>query len=279
MACIITPRIRTPISTTRESTAPPANSDTSDYIAGKQQAKMFLYDWIHGNARPRDLLNVPEIWKGLVQENNKGNLDFAISCLAKIEDVAAYDKEASKPTELPQVFISLPAEAELLGIILAFYHSTLPLFPLFQEEIKKWLKEKTYLDPRLHEDIPTWASLNVVLSLGCQYHLLRHPDPAGDMVKYKGYLKNALDTIPSLILGPPTIAGVEALLGIVALIGSTLDVPPTYSLLAVAISKARSLRMDRVDGLLQQGKAAQEINTQRYARVFWELLQSRPATP
>jgi hypothetical protein len=101
-------------------------------------------------------------------------------------------------------------------MILMFSDSVHLAFPLFREYIDQWLTERTYMDPCIREDIPAWASLNIVLAMGYKYQTLRYPHMMENSVKCERYFKNAIDTIPSLIFKPATLSDVEALLGMVS---------------------------------------------------------------
>jgi hypothetical protein len=100
-------------------------------------------------------------------------------------------------------------------MILMFSDSVHLAFPLFREYIDQWLTERTYIDPCIREDIPAWASLNIVLAMGYKYQTLRYPHMTENNVKCERYVKNAIDTIPRLIVKSSTLGDVEALLGMV----------------------------------------------------------------
>ncbi|KAI9369642.1 hypothetical protein BJX61DRAFT_134378 [Aspergillus egyptiacus] len=262
IACIVSPRAQTTVAASR-----PSAADTPSYISRRQWSKAFLYDWIYGDTRSRDLLDAPHLWRDFVRKDCRKTVEQTITRLAKFEDLALRDTGSPQPTGPVHVFRPLPAEGELLKIVLTFSESTVPTLPLFREEIQRWLAERTYLDRGVTEDLPTWASLNIVLALGYKYHLLRYPDSVDDRTKCEGYLKNALDTIPRLILEPPCIVGVEALLGMVVLISCSLELPYTYSLLAVAIRKARTLGINRAD--IPRHEGAAPVASERLTRIFW----------
>ncbi|KAL2864777.1 uncharacterized protein BJX67DRAFT_360279 [Aspergillus lucknowensis] len=262
IACIITPRA-TPKSSTAHVPPLTIESDASTFISGKQWTKVALYDWIYGNASSSELLNDRRLMSNFGDDDFRDNVEFALSCLAKV-DSGPCENDILGTTVRPREFIPLPDEGELVQMILGFADSIHVAFPLYREYIDSWLTERTYLDPRIRENLPSWASLNIVLALGYKYQILQSPQSVENKRKCDGYLKNALDTIPRLIFKSPTLADVEALLGMVLLITCSLEYPLSHGLLGVAIRKARTLGVKHVQPFEGEGL----VQEQR-ARVFW----------
>ncbi|CEL04056.1 hypothetical protein ASPCAL05189 [Aspergillus calidoustus] len=263
IACIITPQTIRQMGTRPSHVFPrTSDSDASTFISSRQRSKVVLYDWIYGNTRSSDLLNDPRLLANFA-DDFRHNVEFAISQLAKV-DTGRCETDFFATTSLPQEFAPLPDEGELLRMIVVFSDSVHLAFPLFREYIDQWLTERTYIDPSIRDDIPAWASLNIVLAMGYKSQILRYPDTTENKIKCERYLKNAIDTIPRLIFKSPTLGDVEALLGMVLLMSCSLEYPLTYGLLGVAIRKARTIRAEqahsfRVGGVVQE----------RRARVFW----------
>ncbi|KAL2785518.1 hypothetical protein BJX66DRAFT_343026 [Aspergillus keveii] len=263
IACIITPQTVRQAGPRPSRVLPVAfDSDASTFISGRQRSKVVLYDWIYGTTRSSDLLNDPRLLANYADDVRQ-NVEYAVSQLAKV-DIIDCETDFLATTSLPQEFTPLPEEAELLQMILMFSDSVHLAFPLFREYIDQWLTERTYMDPCIREDIPAWASLNIVLAMGYKYQTLRYPHMMENSVKCERYFKNAIDTIPCLIFKPATLSDVEALLGMVLLMSCSLEYPLTYGLLGVAIRKARTLRAEQVHSS-RVGGVVQE----RRARVFW----------
>ncbi|KAL2857228.1 hypothetical protein BJY01DRAFT_202440 [Aspergillus pseudoustus] len=266
IACIITPRATTKHSTPRQQphvSLLALESDASTFISGRQWSKTVLYDWIYGNTRASELLNDHRLMSNFGDNDFRNNVEFAISCIAKV-DTGPCENDILGTTALPREFVPLPSEGEILQMILMFSDSIHVAFPLFREYIDDWLTERTYLDPRIRENLPAWASLNIVLALGYKYQILQSPQLEENKRKCDGYIKNALDTIPRLIFKSPTLADVEALLGMVLLITCSLEYPLSHGLLGVAIRKARTLGVEHAQPF-RGGGVVQE----RRARVFW----------
>ncbi|KAL2816526.1 hypothetical protein BJX63DRAFT_387580 [Aspergillus granulosus] len=265
IACIITPRAARQPPTPRRSHGFPlaVESDASTFISGRQWSRVVLYDWIYGNTRSSDLLNDHRLMSNFADNDFRNNVEFAISCLAKVDTVHC-ETDSLGATGRPREFVPLPNEDELQQVILTFSESIQVAFPLFREYIDMWLTERTYLDPHMREDLPAWASLNIVLAIGYKYQVLQSPYLTENKRKCEGHLKNALDTIPGLMLKSPTLADIEALLGMVLLMSCSLEYPLSHGLLAVAIRKARTLRVEQVPPF-RGGGVVQE----RKSRVFW----------
>ncbi|KAL5342143.1 hypothetical protein BJX70DRAFT_357059 [Aspergillus crustosus] len=240
---------------------PVTGQDASSFISFRQKSKILLHDWIYGNIRTRDLQGIPNLLKD-VREDYQQNLTFAFSHLAVVEEQAEAETYVDEniSTHVP---FPLPPEAEILQIILTYSQCTSLILPLFKDEVAEWLANQTYLDPRLRNDVATWAALNIALAMGYTMHLLQNPDCHQDVFKYKQHLQNALATIPRLIMGTPTLTSVQALYGMAYLLNSNFELPSTHALLAIAIQQAHTLGIHRPD------LAEHETNAEQRKRIFW----------
>ncbi|KAL3456368.1 hypothetical protein BJX64DRAFT_270752 [Aspergillus heterothallicus] len=265
IACIITSRATSKSSAPRRPHACSLalDSDASAFISERQRCRVVLYDWIYGNTRSSDLFNDHRLLAHLSDDEFRNNVQYALSCLAKI-DTIHYDTDFLATTGLPEEFTQLPDESELLRMILCFSESISVAFPIFREYIDTWLTERTYLDPHLREDLPAWASLNIVLAIGYKQQDLQYPHMSANKRKCEAYLKNALETVPRLIFKTPTLADVEALLGMVLLMYCSVEYPLSHGLLAVAMRKARTLGVEQ-----GQPYRPGDVIQERRARVFW----------
>ncbi|KAL4748215.1 hypothetical protein BDW72DRAFT_205803 [Aspergillus terricola var. indicus] len=189
-ACIITPSVIDSSLLGLERNTPTSGRDASRFIPFKQRSKTVLYDWIYGNitliceAPTSDLLKYAHLWK-----------------------------TSERLNELLHAPFPLPAEAELLQILLTFSECTASIFPLFREKIDEWLAERSYFNPGLPNDSAQWAAMNISLAMGYTFHRLQHPDSKEDGLKREGHVQNALATLPRLLLDDPSLTGVQALFG------------------------------------------------------------------
>ncbi|KAL4885719.1 hypothetical protein BJY04DRAFT_213924 [Aspergillus karnatakaensis] len=262
--------------------------DVSNFIAFRQRTKILLHDWIYGDSmidlllpvsylfchqpsrgeriRTRDIQGIPNLLKD-VGDSYQKNLTLAFSRLAVVEgqtDTQQLSAEENEPSHTPY---PLPSPSEIYQILHTFSLSTSSILPFFKDEIESWLANGTYLDPRLPEDVTTWAALNVVLAMGYTLHLVNHPDQGNqqDFLRYmyRQYLQNALATVPRLILHAPSLTSVQALFGMATLLNSNFELPSTHGLLAIAVQQAHTLGVHRTD------LADHEQNSESRTRVFW----------
>ncbi|KAL6229286.1 hypothetical protein BDW75DRAFT_225333 [Aspergillus navahoensis] len=265
-ACIISPEHCPPLLSSHAFCPglPTVGQDASSFISFRQRSKILLHDWIYGNIRTRDIQTIPNLLKDIDQDYQR-NLTLAFSRLAVVDDLTNVPGGSAEGKNMfsSHVPFPLPPEAEVLQIILTFSQCTVSVLPLFRDKVEEWLAERTYLAPRLPEDVTTWAALNVVLAMGYTLHLLRHPECEQDKFKYKQYLQNALATIPRLILDPPSLTSIQALFGMACLLNSSFELPSTHALFAIAIQQAHTLGIHRAD------LADPNSNSEQRNRVFW----------
>jgi hypothetical protein len=74
-----------------------------------------------------------------------------------------------------------------------------------------------------------WASLTLGLAMGYTIFFLKHPNCHEDPVKHRGHLQNALVTIPRLVLGAPSLTGVQVLFGMVSILKIYSPSPCLYN--------------------------------------------------
>ncbi|TVY85216.1 Fusaridione A cluster transcription factor fsdR [Lachnellula suecica] len=160
-------------------------------------------------------------------------------------------------------FKDLPPKDKALNLIRKSFQGFHAAYPIFDEANFMYTFES--LTPNVN-DPGWWASLNVVLALTHRFQLGRttNQDKEEDREAW-GYFQNALAVSNQLITMPPTLASVQALLGMSLVLQGTPNQGPVSLLTSSAIKLAQRMGLHRQCHDLSISAAEHE----EQKRVFW----------
>ncbi|KAK6581565.1 hypothetical protein PZA11_006256 [Diplocarpon coronariae] len=162
-----------------------------------------------------------------------------------------------------RVFRSLPPRAEAVEQIRLTHAAFSCVFPLFQVDF--FVAKLDDLDNSI-KDPAFWACYNIVLALAHRFYAVveSRRAPADDQAAW-GYFRNALGVVNELILMPPSLMAVRALLGLAIIVQGTANPAPYAFLNAAAMNMAQRLGLHRKSHDPSRSAAEDE----QRKRVFW----------
>lgn len=99
-----------------------------------------------------------------------------------------------------------------------FFRTANRLFPIYHEETFMRIVEWQYTQQTC-DDAARWASINIILSLAYEYRLSNSLKPEKDRERAWMYFKNAISVFTELTLRRTDLLSVQALLGMVSMMG------------------------------------------------------------
>ncbi|OGM49647.1 hypothetical protein ABOM_001903 [Aspergillus bombycis] len=206
----------------------------NEFIAYKQWTRTFLHDWLSLLSCKSPLYCLPAQWEEWLQSE----MGCQLGPLRDNINDSQSSKENLLKTNLSNgrlpVFTALPPQGEAVEVLNTFFTYTKDVFPLFHPDTFTDLLHNSY-ERRRPRDPSWWAGLNIALAIGYRYRSLHQHDQSGARTKSNVYYKNALATVPELLLRRPDLMAVQALIGIVFLSCNGFDTPMYQNILSIAI--------------------------------------------
>ncbi|RAK96480.1 fungal specific transcription factor domain-containing protein [Aspergillus ibericus CBS 121593] len=162
-----------------------------------------------------------------------------------------------------RVFCPLPPQEEIVHLLHHFMDYFNVMFPVFRHSDIPFLFPGGQVDMR-SQSPGQWASINAILAVA--YMLPRNgASPETGHQKSWLFLKNALEAVSELYLGPPDIQGLQALLVMAVLFLAASAARPCNFLISVAIHISDQLGLGRAEDI----SALSVEETQQRQTVFW----------
>ncbi len=158
----------------------------------------------------------------------------------------------------------LPPRHEAISLVQEFFDKFNCVFPLFHQSSFMRLIETHYT--RNRGKYPEfWAALNVALALSYRFRAMSSTIPLNEDAQAWGYLQNALQVVPELILRNPHLLGVQAILGMAVILQGTPNPQPASTLVATAIRMSHHLGLHNSAHEL----GSSSVEKEHRVRVFW----------
>ncbi|KAL2075174.1 hypothetical protein VTL71DRAFT_116 [Oculimacula yallundae] len=163
-----------------------------------------------------------------------------------------------------KIFKPLPPKEEMLELISISLQGFNEAFPLFEEAffIDKLNDPETSI-----QDPAFWAALNVILAMANRFRIaISTADELDESETWK-YFQNALSVVNQIMLLPPSLLSIKALLGMAILIQGTPNPAPYAFLNNAAMKMAQQLNLHRV--VRNQIPALSATQVEERKRIFW----------